>query len=295
MTSIGINHTYQFFPWKGKTIYQISAGVKRNSLTKNNSNILSKNAFFHALPLNIYRKEIATTTNGFSAGSRSSIKLRDFEMPGGVLNTDISCNYFDLVNTLELNIPNNKSETPGTSPCNRDAKCYSQVTNALSRVRRSGIVKHNYFASSEQYLAGRNLTYKQNQFNYIRQGNPNIKPGTPMAVQNAYSTQGVTSCNKSGNSYVASFYKPNNSQFATQGAVSSSSRIARLKYNTITDTAYKYTAAYGTSTANALAYGVPDGGYTLKSRMGYPNKQTPVFPKYSNKHNCNTCKLIPPV
>lgn len=78
-------------------------------------------------------------------------------------------------------------------------------------------------------------------------------------------------------------YKPNNSQFATQGAVSSGDLIARKKYNTITTVGSSYRSAFGAQTANSLAYGVPSYGYTIKDKIGYPLKCTPTFPKYSNK------------
>ena len=74
------------------------------------------------------------------------------------------------------------------------------------------------------------------------------------------------------------YYKPNNSQFAQQGAVSSSSRIARLKYNSITNTANTYRTAYGPHVANALAYGVPANGYTVKDKEDpYATLKTPIF------------------
>jgi hypothetical protein len=82
--------------------------------------------------------------------------------------------------------------------------------------------------------------------------------------------------------YSIIYYKPNNSQYAQQGAVSASSLITRLKYNTITNNTYKYQVAYGTAVANALAYGVPEGGYTIKDKIGYPIKKTPTFSKYSD-------------
>ena len=82
--------------------------------------------------------------------------------------------------------------------------------------------------------------------------------------------------------YSLVYYKPNNSQYAQQGAVSASSLITRLKYNTITNNSYKYQVAYGMAMANALAYGVPEGGYTIKDKIGYPVKQTPTFSKYSD-------------
>ena len=62
--------------------------------------------------------------------------------------------------------------------------------------------------------------------------------------------------------YPTLIYKPNNYQFAQQGAVSSSSLVTRKKYNTITTAASSYTSSYGLHVANALAYGVPSNGYT---------------------------------
>ena len=77
--------------------------------------------------------------------------------------------------------------------------------------------------------------------------------------------------------YIPLYYKPNNPQYGQQGAVSSSSRIQRLKYNSITNSAYSYQTAYGKNVANALAYGVPANGYTIKDKIGYPLKCTPKF------------------
>jgi hypothetical protein len=72
------------------------------------------------------------------------------------------------------------------------------------------------------------------------------------------------------------YYKPNNSQFAQQGAVTSGSKIARIRYDTITNSAASYRTAFGLHVSNALAYGVPANGYTIKDKLGYPNKNTPT-------------------
>jgi hypothetical protein len=86
--------------------------------------------------------------------------------------------------------------------------------------------------------------------------------------------------------YKRVYYKPNNSQYAQEGAVTSSSRITRLKYNTINTAAYRTngtifgtdaTAAYGGNIANALSYGVSENPYTMKNRIGYPNITYPSF------------------
>lgn len=83
--------------------------------------------------------------------------------------------------------------------------------------------------------------------------------------------------------YVTIYYKPNNPQFAQQGAVTASSHTVREKYNAITNNSDKYRNAYGLSVANALAYGVPENGYTWKDKIGYPNKKTPVISKYTGE------------
>ena len=83
--------------------------------------------------------------------------------------------------------------------------------------------------------------------------------------------------------YVKLHYKPNNPQFAQQGGVTASDLITRKKYNSITNSTAAYRNAFGGSVANALAYGVPSPGYTVKDKLGYPMKKTPTFPKYSTE------------
>lgn len=77
-------------------------------------------------------------------------------------------------------------------------------------------------------------------------------------------------------SHKVASYKPNNVAFAQQGGVSGSSQIQRKKYDTIQTIAASYNHIFGSSVANALSYGVSDQVYTLKSRLGYPMKKTPI-------------------
>jgi|LakMenEpi03Aug12_release.lakeMendotaPanAssembly.Ray.scaffolds.fasta_scaffold168617_2 hypothetical protein len=92
--------------------------------------------------------------------------------------------------------------------------------------------------------------------------------------------------------YVPIYYKPNNSQFGTQGAVSSSDLINRKKYDTITTVGSSFRSAYGEQTANALAYGSSQYGYTLKDKIGYPVKKTPTFASYSSEmRQCMSRKI----
>jgi hypothetical protein len=94
--------------------------------------------------------------------------------------------------------------------------------------------------------------------------------------------------------YATVAYKPSNPQFASQGGVSASSKIARARYNAITNNTAVYNNAYGLSVANALAYGVPEGGYTFKDKLGYPTRSTPYFKPLSDVMICTTCNTWDP-
>ena len=94
-----------------------------------------------------------------------------------------------------------------------------------------------------------------------------------------------------GPTYSSVYYKPNNPQFAQQGAVSASSLITRKKYDSITHSSVLYRAAYGLQVANALAYGVSENGYTIKDKLGYPNKKTPTFTTTGQYRTCGLTKF----
>jgi hypothetical protein len=94
-----------------------------------------------------------------------------------------------------------------------------------------------------------------------------------------------------GPTYSSVYYKPNNPQFAQQGAVSSSSHITRRKYDSITHSSVLYRAAYGLHVANALAYGVSENGYTIKDKLGYPTKQTPTVTSTGQYRKCGLTKF----
>jgi len=69
--------------------------------------------------------------------------------------------------------------------------------------------------------------------------------------------------------YVALNYKPNNAQYAQQGAVTASARLLRLKYNTITTNAGQFNTALGPNVGNAMAYGTSNQVYTIKDKTGF--------------------------
>lgn len=92
--------------------------------------------------------------------------------------------------------------------------------------------------------------------------------------------------------YTPITYKPSNNRFDNQGAVSSSTRVLREKYDTITTNGSLFSEPLGKEVANAMAYGVSEYVYTKKDKLGYPLRSTPVFPKYSDLvvTSCSTRK-----
>ena len=428
--------------WKGKTFNQITTSIQKNNALiglKGGSENL-----FKSRPLKVYRREIASITNNQHCNVRTSVSIDELNRPNGYLvySTNVN-NDKGLVNAMDIQVPNSKYEL-STPSCNTKGACFNQQANALRRVRSSGIITRKvnpatnnsvYYTNTNQYLKGRNKNFEQNQFNYLRSGDPTVKPGSNIAQENIYSSQGTTNCPKvhiyndlSNNSfqyiwidgtevtvtipdgyydvdllntafknamiqnkhyyinnasltkvfllniafdtkanvvqlqcfpftmyhgssnysvptgttwdviannktpqfkianpnpissvigfldgelypsststtavylnantagsifpsYSAVYYKPNNTQFSQQGAVSAGTLTARKNYDTITTVAGSFRQPYGSQTASALAYSVSAGSfYTLKDKIGYPNKCTPKIMKNGEMRKCH--------
>jgi hypothetical protein len=119
----------------------------------------------------------------------------------------------------------------------------------------------------------------------LRKGDATSIPGSAKSQTNVYASNTVAHCaGGEDTSYIPVYYKPNNMKFAEQGGVSSSTRLLRLKYDTITDAGQKLTTIFGKATANAFAYSTTNSSlYSLKTKTGYPNIKTPVINPYSGE------------
>jgi hypothetical protein len=261
--------------WKGQTFDQIHSSIKKNEYTTS-----SNYHKFNANPLKIYRREIASQSIP-TCNFRTSASVDVFNQPNGTINNSGATTKNGIAVTTENNIPKNSCET--FENC---SVVLSPEQKAKNRVRSSGMIRktntinkphENYYTNTKQYLESRSLSYNKNQYNYLQSGDEAATPGSSLAFSNTYQTNGINTCKKDV------YYKPNNHQFAKQGAVSSSDLILRKKFNSVTNSAALYKNALGLSVANALAYGVPLGGYTQKDKLGYPLKQTPTFSKYNDE------------
>jgi hypothetical protein len=257
--------------WKGLTFQQVV-----NTLKKNTNNATKINSFFRTPPLKVYRR---TVFNGSKNERQSATIGATIEQPGGTFKTNV-CNG-SLANGIPiLTIP------LVTSGCNAPS-------NALKRVKSAGMIRNTatYNVNSYQYLSKRDRTFSQNQFNYIVSGNSHAKPGSSLATNNVYQQ------NTSGSFEVTKpivIFKPNNAKYGQQGGVSSSSRIERLKYDTMQTVAKKYKDTYGTNSQSyrvGATYGGtngPQNGTTFGPKDKY-NVPTPQITDvdFSTNHNRN--------
>ena len=296
---LGLQNTH-YFQWKGKTFSQVSSVIQKTQPTSN-GNI---SAFLKPMPIKHYRREIASIEPSVT-NPRSSQSIRlSMDAPGSTIVQSASEKCTGINKTLDFHIEDTRSNRPcnscddtfpGLQPHQQNSKYLknlSDETNARRRVRSAGMNRPRYdnnlnnrpenYRSSSQYLHGRNKTFKQNQFNNLRIENASN------SSENVYASNTIQYCgsDSSQTQYVPVYYKPSNSKFAVQGAVDASSRLARLKYDTITDSGAKMRSAYGEHTANALAYHVPSNGYTIKDKIGYPNTCTPIIKPYGELKKC---------
>lgn len=213
---------YTFFPWKGQTFNQITSTIQRNrngNTTKQTCNTgcpvpsltdpstLPNNLLMKALPLAIYRREIASRSVT-SCNPRTSTKIDIINGPGGSITTNSGNG---LVNTLDINTSTSKEARPNSCSMLSDVSnststticSLSQQSNALRRLRSAGMItrkfkpgtnESTYCTSNSQYLINRAKTFSQNQYHYFKQGDALAKAGFGQA--NVYVSNAISHCQK---------------------------------------------------------------------------------------------------
>lgn len=183
--------------WKhgDNTFSQISAGIKYNNVSVIDYN----EAYFRALPLKIYRKEIATSKP--TGNERTNGRIFDFSRPGGTITTKST----DCLGISNTQVITNNSVDNGCD--NNTEKCsvfLSADENARRRVRSSGMVRKKYtnnntstyFTNTMQYLESRNLSYKSNSNFHVTSGDVTTIPGTLESLNNIYAPNSGEKCLK---------------------------------------------------------------------------------------------------
>jgi hypothetical protein len=148
------------------------------------------------------------------------------------LNND--CNNCVGIGVISSYYPNTSYLTENPEPSSQTSSfCCNEERKARRRALPcSTKLKKNYFTTLQQYRENRCQTYEQRAFNFLNNSAlvPDAKPGSALALSNTY----VANCQPdSPHNCKLVVYKPNNPQYAQQGAVSSSTRLLKLNVTTI--------------------------------------------------------------
>ena len=126
---------------------------------------------------------------------------------------------------------------------------------------------------------------------------PTNEPNGPQVYQSKNCSNPKTynnnALNQPANSYCSTIYKPNNPQFACQGAVSGSTRLQKLKADTITSNGFSFYSAYGATMANAGNFQGTNtsSNYYVKNR-NYPLDGFIHLNKYRENKQLACCDFI---
>lgn len=266
-------------------------------------------SFGKARPIKHWRKQLNPRDD--AGRGRAGVGM-PMDTPGGSIylgdnqsNTNcITCS--DLATSNSQGIKENILRTNPIIPAVPSDEFFDSINNRIvcvacnpeNNIIRSAttLLSKSYYTNTKAYLKSRCLLYDQ-KLSTIRV--PDVTYSIPcptgcglIIVQPSDSPTGTQvrltqNCqqNCTDNTPGTTIYKPSNAQFATQGAVSSSSRIDRLKYNTITQNGASLRTAWGDEGANAGKYqGTSTAPYFLKSKYQVPT----VFHIRENKLVCGS-------
>ena len=255
--SSGYNHkssmSTQYVTWKGTGLSKTPTGVTSGTIRPLTNKDYGNNypaPFGKARPIKHARKgyvpripvaDIETDRNlnrDVKSSTNGSLVKQMIDTPGGFSvkeNTlsDAAPNCGAVCVSAEL-YPNLSYLTNNPEPRSESTLfCCNEEKKARRRSRpASTLLSKNYYTRHTEYMENRCQTFDQRAFNFVRSstGNPDAKPGAPDAdnyyVANCYCPGTPSECGKV-------VYKPNNYQFAQQGAVSSSTLNLKLNQNAI--------------------------------------------------------------
>jgi hypothetical protein len=238
---------------------------------------IEKDNRFLARPLRHWRKAYQNSL-GYSRASTGM----PMDRPGGfvpVATTQVQCLTCRGAGTANLPVFND-------SPC---TSC-QPITNKVQ------LAENKRFTDTSAYLQSRCVTYEQKLstepvpgIQYFSPGGIPLEPSTNnngpqvRASANCFNQTPQLACN-------TTIYKPNNTQFAQQGGVSSSSRLARLKYNTLNGYGAEYLSATGAFGVNSGRYKTEPTDYFTKNKP----QQVVILYKTGQKTYCAKAETVCP-
>lgn len=231
-------------------------GLATNSAIPANSrpDLNSSGPPFKPRPINHWRKQLIPNQSSGGRNRRAGVGM-PMDTPSGAVylgdvieNTTCLLNATDDVvglkeNLVKYNIINFEN---GCGPCNPEKNRIKSSTTILSK---------RYYSDRKAYLRSRGSLYDQKLTALPLDLVDSNETNSTRKIQNCVGLEN-TSCN--------TIYKPNNSQYAKQGAVDSSDRLTRLKLNTINKNAASYKTIFNTTAPRYT--GAASTPYFLKSK-----------------------------
>jgi len=251
-------------------------GTSTNSIAPSNScqPINASGPPFKAQPINHWRKQLIPTETSGSRNRRAGVGM-PMDKPGGSVylgnvaeNTNCFLNAVDtpaagLKETIEKY--NDTNFTYRAVDCFYDASANKMVRLACNpennRIRSATtLLSKKYYTDRKSYMRSRCMLYDQKLTANLIQGSPDEYVRHTQNCCAVTAAAAAASCQ--------TIYKPNNAQYAQQGAVDSSTRLTRLKLNTVNKNAASYKDTFGTTAPRYL--GMATTPYFLKSKYEPP-------------------------
>ena len=280
--------------WNG--IVASNSRPSENGIAQNPEDYQS--AFGTARPLKLWRKQLVPPQP--TTSSLNKVGVDQAMAPGGTVMTGSISDCADCGGATDVGftktlIQGNNSYLTEQTPNNVHSgavKLFNPETGVLeacvscdptSNVIKSAttVLDKKYYSDSSAYLKARCKSYAQKSSTIPIAGNTYINPNGTPAIPTDSNTgsqafkMGNCSQQCPGTEIPITIYKPSNSNFGVQGAVSSSTRIMRLKQNTVNNNASSFASAYGMAAVNAARYSAnPVAPYFIKSKENKCNRST---------------------
>ena len=231
---------------------------------------------FKANPIKHWRKQLIPNSESGGRNRRAGVGI-PFDTPGGsVYLGDVSDNTACLLNgnNSTVGVKENIVRFNNTNFLYNDPSgCIIGACDPGKKIIKRGTTIINkekpYYPDMKSYLRARNQLYEQkltalpiSTITYLDGNNNLLPPSDASDGPQVRKTQNCSHCTTLTNS--ATIYKPNNTEFSQQGAVDSSSRIARLKLNEINKNAASFKTTFGTTAPKYM--GTSETPYFLKSK-----------------------------
>jgi len=235
---------------------------------------------FKANPIKHWRKQLIPAKGSGASHRRAGIGM-PMDIPGGsVYLGDTTENTACLVNVTgdTTGLKENLVKYNNTNFQFNDEKgCLSGSCNPeFNRIRSSTtVLNKKYYTDHVSYMRSRCNLYNQKLTAIPARGIAYLnKNGDLLQINDTNATRqtqnSAMSCpigetKKFTITAGQTIYKPNNAQYAKQGAVDSSDRITRLKLNTVNKNAASYKNVFGSSASRYL--GMASTPYFVKSKF----------------------------